>query len=169
MTWRNLFVVAVAIMALSGCTRKAALPNTPEGTLEKYVSAAFEVRGIEDRKHLMDLSSGDAYAHLEKMTDEEFKKQFIETKLKFIGLKAKDLREETGGDVSLVYELTYQDGNGTVPPTRHTNKKIAYLGRAENGDWKIKATKNIKTFLERKEDLVITPETTHKDEAAEQK
>lgn len=171
MTWRNRWVISgFLIMAtlLTGCHRKPVLPNTPEGTLEKYIAAAFEVRGPADRKQLLDLSTGEAYTFLEKMSDENFKTQFVDSKLKFVSVKAKDLREETGGDVSLVYELVYQDSAGAAPTT-HTNKKIAYLSRAENGDWKIKATKNIKTFLEKKEDLVITPEMAPQNEGAAKK
>jgi hypothetical protein len=66
-----------------------------------------------------------------------------------------------------VYELSYKEGqpaNATV----HTNKKIAYLTR-DGAVWKIKATKNMKSFIERKEDLVITPETTEQNQAPAQK
>ncbi|MGZ6468252.1 MAG: hypothetical protein ACXWQJ_13225, partial [Bdellovibrionota bacterium] len=93
----------------------------------------------------------------------------MDTKLQFVSLKAKDRRETDSGEVSLVYELNYQDRTGTVPPTVHTNKKIAYLMKDEKGDWKIKATKNMKSFIEKKEDLVITPDMTDKNVATDQK
>lgn len=164
MMWRNFFVVGLLALAFAGCNRKQ-IPNTPEGTLEKYVSAAFEVGSIKDKETLLALSSGDAYEYLSKMSDENFKKQFIDSKLKFVSMKASDLREAPNGDVSLSYELNFQDRSGTSP-TLYTNKKLAYLGKDEKGEWKIKSTRNIKSFVEQKQDLVITPETTDKNEPA---
>ena len=64
---------------------------------------------------------------------------------------------ENTGDVSLVYELEYKKG-GEGDQTVYTNKKIAYLTQdKEKNDWKIKATKNLKSFVERKDDLVVPP------------
>jgi hypothetical protein len=157
MTWLKLACFALVVVSLSSCNKKAALPNTPEGTLEKYVNAAFDVHSLSDREHLLALSVGDAHAHVEGMTDESFRHQFMESKLRFVSMKTKDLRKENDGDVSLVYELSYQDG-AVNAPTIHTNKKIAYLTRDQAGEWKIKSTKNVKTYIEKKEDLVITPE-----------
>lgn len=152
-----LFLVPVLIF--SACT-KAPKMDSPEGALQSYVVTAFEAKSPEDKKKLMALSTGEALFYLESMSDENFKKQFVDSKLKFVSLKAKDRREETSGDVSLVYELSFREGDASSP-TVHTNKKIAYLTHdKEKGEWKIKATKNLKSFVERKEDLVVTPETT---------
>jgi hypothetical protein len=167
MKLRNLLVVAaVAIMGATGCT-KAPKADTPEGALHRYVTLAFEARNAGAKKELMELSTGDALGYLERMNDEDFKKQFLDSNLKFVSLKAKDKRQDASGDVSMVYELSYKEGqpaNATV----HTNKKIAYLTR-DGAVWKIKATKNMKSFIERKEDLVITPETTEQNQAPAQK
>jgi hypothetical protein len=159
MTLRNISIVALLVLGFAGCNRRS-IPNTPEGTLEKYVNAAFEVKSLEDRKTLLDLSAGDAKAYLEQVKDEDFTKQFIDSKLRFVSMKATDLREQSNGDVSLAYELNFQERSNANAPTVHTNKKIAYLGKDELGNWKIKSTKNIKTFIEKKEDLVITPSET---------
>jgi hypothetical protein len=164
-------VVGMGLAALiAGCT-KAPKADTPEGALEKYVTAAFDAKSPGDRQKLIDLSAGDALVFIERMSDEEFKKHFIDSKLRFVSMKAKDRREENTGDVSLVYELEYKEGD-LANPTIHTNKKIAYLTHdKETNEWKIKATKNLKSFIERKEDLVVpplselppeTPETTNK-------
>lgn len=168
MTWRNLAGIAAILLAITACNRKAPLPNTPEGTLEKYVNAAFDVHSVKDREKLLALSVGDARAHVESMSDQAFQQQFMENKIRFVSMKTKDLRQENDGDVSLVYELSYQDG-ATNAPTIHTNKKIAYLTRDASGEWKIKSTKNVKSFIEKKEDLVITPEPAPKEESAGKK
>jgi hypothetical protein len=164
----NKFLVYAGVAILVACT-KAPKPETPEGALQQYVTMAFNAKNPEDRKKLVDLSTGDALYFIQNMTDEEFKKHFIDSNLQFVSMKAKDLRQETSGDVSMVYELNYKEGKvGTQ--TIHTNKKIAYLTfDKEAKAWKIKATKNMKSFIERKEDLVITPETTDKNSEGEQK
>lgn len=166
MKLRKLMVAALALTVVS-CTNKMPTADTPEGALHKYVTLAFTAKSPSARKELMALSTGDALGYLERMSDEDFRKQFVDANLKFMSMKAKDMRQEVSGDVSLVYELTYKDGR-PESPTVHTNKKIAYLTRDQSG-WKIKATKNMKTFVERKEDLLITPETTDQGQAPAQK
>lgn len=156
---RNLFLLLVALVYIVGCT-KVPKANTPEAALDRYVAAAFSAKKVEDKKKLIEMTTGDALAHLQKMKDEDFKKQFIDANLRLVSVKAKDIREDNEGGVSLVYELSFSDGaagNSAI----HTNKKVAYLSKIENGEWRIRATQNVKSFIEKKEDLVITPETTH--------
>lgn len=159
-------LAAVSILGAASCS-KAPTADTPEGALHRYVTLAFEARNISAKKDLMELSTGDALGYLQRMSDEDFKKQFLESNLKFVSLKAKDKRQDAAGDVSMVYELAYKEGqpaNATV----HTNKKIAYLTH-EGNSWKIKATKNMKSFVERKEDLLITPDATEQNQAPAKK
>lgn len=82
--------------------------------------------------------------------------------MRLVSLKVKDIRQDNEGGVSMVYEISFQDGKSGSAFV-HTNKKVAYLNKIENGDWKIRATQNVKSFIEKKEDLVITPETTHQE------
>lgn len=159
MKWLKGVAGCLAVLAAVGCTKSGPKADTPEGALHSYVVTAFEARSVADKQKLLGLSTGEAKAYLEQMGEADFKRQFLDSKLQFVSMKARDLRQETGGDVSLVYDLNYKDtrdGSTTV----HTNKKIAYLTQAEPGHWKIKGTKNVKTFVERKEDLVITPDIT---------
>lgn len=170
MTLRNgvyFLTVVLSMSFFSACT-KAPMANTPEAVLDRYVSSAFNAKNIEDKKKLLDLTTGDALAHLEKMKDDDFKKQFLEANLALVSMKVKDIRQDNEGGVSMVYELSFKDGkagNSVV----HTNKKVAYLNRNQAGDWKIRATQNVKSFIEKKEDLVITPETTHKESGGSDK
>ena len=156
MKLRNGIVLAIACLA-TACT-KAPRNESPEATLQEYVTVAFEARNADARKKLLALSTGEAKEFLERLSDADFKRQFVDAGLKFISLKTKDLRQDEKGDVSLVSELNYKDARPDSL-TEHTNKKIAYLTK-EAGGWKIRATKNMKSFIERKEDLVVTPETT---------
>jgi len=161
----------LAFAAFPSCTRHPSQPNTPEGALENYVMTAFAAKSADARQTLLDLSTGDAKAWLESMSAEDFKKQFVDNSMVFQNMKTKDLRREQSGDVSLVYELAFKDGK-TPNAAAYTNKKIAFLTKDDKGTWKIKATKNVKSFVERKDDLVVppnTPETTDKNSAPEQK
>ncbi len=159
----------IALLAFSACTKKADRAHTPESALDLYVNTAFNAKNDAARQTLLDLSTGDARAWLETMSAEDFKKQFVENSMILQSMKSKDLRHEQSGDVSLVYEIAFKDGK-TPNAAAYTNKKIAYLTKDGKGEWKIKATKNIKSFVERKDDLqVLTPETTDKEPATEGK
>lgn len=164
MRLRDCSLLALALaLVVSGCT-KPPKTDTPEGALGAYVTTAFAVKRPADRQKLMDLSDGEARSFLESMSEEDFRRQFIDSNLVFVSMQTKDLREENSGDVSLVYELSYREGKAAAP-TVHTNKKIAYLTKTADGHWRIRATKNVKSFVEMKEDLVVTPEATEQEKA----
>lgn len=165
---KTLLELAAFTIVFTACTKKPQ-SDTPEGALEKYVEAAFEAKSVEDKSKLLALSTGDALAYLETMTDETFKKHFLDSSLEFVGMKTKDLRKENNGDVSLVYELSFKEGK-EPGATVYTNKKIAYLHLDQGANsWKIKATKNLRNVIEMKQDLVITPETTDQKPDSDQK
>jgi hypothetical protein len=165
----KLFKHAAAVLAFAlvftACTKNSPKVNTPEGVLEQYVQTAFSAHNPADRDKLVALSTGEAADLLKSMSGDDFKKRFIDNPMRFVSLHTKDMRQDQAGGVSLVYELAFKDG--TSPnAVEQTNKKIAYLVRDEKGDWKIKGTKNIKSVIERKDDLeVLTPETTNKEPA----
>jgi hypothetical protein len=160
------FLPALFLLLVSAC-EKAPKADTPEGALNRYVEAAFGAKSVSDKQKLTDLSTGEALEYINRMSDAEFKKQFIDTSLSLVKLKSKDLRQEEGGDVSLVYEIEFKEGKGAQGSIM-SNKKIAYLTHADGG-WKIKSTKNLKTFIEQKEALVITPNDAPQAEKADKK
>jgi hypothetical protein len=165
MKWHKAFFGLAIAAAVCSCT-KAPKADTPEGALEKYVTTAFAANSPADRQKLADLSAGEALTFIQNMSDDDFKKYFLDSHLRFSSLKTKDKRQDVNGDVSVIYELEYKEGE-TAAPTVHTNKKIAYLTFDKaSGEWKIRATKNLKSFVERKEDLVVTPDTTSKEEGS---
>lgn len=163
---------ALATMALLGfaaCTKDMPAPTSPEATLERYVKLAFSAKDKDAKKGLLDLTDGDARMWLESLSEEDFHKQFVENQMQFLGLKTRDKREDKNGDVSLVYELEFKDGKGpkaldpnnpqtvTPSPAVYSTKKIAFLTKTKEGEWRVKATKNVKTFIERKDDFVVPP------------
>lgn len=149
--------LAVAFLVLHSCT-KTQKADSPEAALSSYVTTALGAKSLADKKKMTELSTGEALAYMNAMSDEDFKKRFLDSKMEFVNMKTKDLRQENNGDVSLVYELSFKEGKPGTGMVQ-TNKKIAYLTK-EGDAWKIKATKNLKSFVEIKEELTITPEIT---------
>ena len=152
----NPIIILAIILVSQGCEKKNKA-NTPEQVLDSYVHAAFSANSVADKQKLVDLSTADAQDLLKKMTEIEFKNEFLDKHLTLVSLVTKDVRREDPKNISLVYELTYKEGTGDKSAAM-TNKKIAYLTQIENGEWRIKATKNIKSFIEEKEGLVVSPQ-----------
>jgi hypothetical protein len=155
MKLRN-FAVVLGLLALAACTRKPQ-GTTPEGALEDYVKTAFSARSTDDLKHMIDLSTGEAKEWLDSMTKETFEQQFVKNKMVLQSFTTKDKSQEKDGDVNLVYEIAFKDGSPDGNPTGpavFTNKKIAYLHKDGN-QWKVRATKNVKSVIERKDPLEI--------------
>jgi hypothetical protein len=163
--------ILASLCGLLACTQGAPEANSPEAALHSYVKIAFNAKSLDDAHKLLDLSTGEAKEWLASMTEETFKKQFLDNKMVLENLTTKDLRQEKDGDVSLVYEIAFKDGNPDGKPTgpsEFTNKKIAYLTK-EGNIWKIRATKNVKTFIERKDALEIPPNVPAEPEHVETK
>lgn len=156
----SLLIFVFTFCALFSSCTKTPKAESPEGALQRYVQVAFNAKSYADKQKLAELSTGEALEYLNHMNESDFKMQFLDSNLRLVSVKAKDKRQESGGDVSLVYELEYKDGK-SENLTTYSNKKIAYLTQGADGFWKIKSTKNIKTFIEKKDDLIITPDSTN--------
>jgi hypothetical protein len=149
----KLLSILVSITVLTACTKK--MPDSPIGVLELYISTVTGAKSADDKNKLLGLTTGTARADLEKMSNEDFTKQFIDVRYKVNSFKTKDFRQENSGDVSVVYELEFEEHGQPGGESQITNKKIAYLSKDEAGQWKIKETKNVKSFLEKKDDVEI--------------
>ncbi len=147
--WNKITAFILVSMVMAGCT-KSANDKTPEGALQSYVNAAFSVKNPADKEKLLNLSTGEAHDQLQNMSDDNFMASFGKG-IRLVNLKTKDRRGETDGGVSLVYELSYDDGSGKGAIT---HKKIAYLTPTEEG-WRIRGTKNIKEVVEQNDPMVI--------------
>ena len=159
MKWFNGALLILA-MALLGCTKGGGNASSPEGALDQYVHIAFGVTDVKDSQKMLALSTGEAREWLASMSEDAFKAQFMKNHMQLVNFTTKDKVSESDGDVSLVYELSFKDGSAEGDPTHravYSLKKIAYLTRKDEGTWKIKATKNVKTFIERKDDLQVSP------------
>jgi hypothetical protein len=149
--WIKLAAMFSLGLIFLSCTRSLS-DRTPEGALDSYVKTAFSVKKSADREKLLELSIGEAREQLQGMSEEDFMARFGNGSIRLIDLKMKDKRSEKDGGVSLVYELSYEDGNGGKGPVTH--KKIAYL-QQQDGGWRIRGTKNIKEYVEQNAPMVI--------------
>lgn len=149
----KIFGVLLAVALATACTKKT--PDSPVAVLEQYVSIATNAKSVDDKAKLVDLTTGTAKEDLLRMTEQDFTHQFIDLHYKMNSFKAKDLREENSGDVSVVYELDFEEHGVPGGGSEITSKKIAYLGKDESGHWKIKETKNVKSFIEKKDSVEI--------------
>lgn len=148
-------VICIVTLFFSiSCNKKSGV-ETPTSAMENYINIAMGAKSSADREKLLELTTGEAHEELKRMTDKEFVDQYVNSQFHFLGFKTKDLREENDGALSLVYELSYET-KGAPNPATLTNKKVAYLVKDEQGHWKIKSTKNIKSLVEKKDALEIT-------------
>jgi hypothetical protein len=172
MKWLSQSVLVVSVLALgfAACTKSQPKNSTPEEALKSYVETAFNLKEFKDAGKLLDLSTGEAYDWLYSMNQDAFTKQFLGNHMMLRSFSTKDKITDDKGDVSLVYEIAFQENAPSGTPkdeTVFTNKKIAYLTKdKDSGNWKIRATKNVKTFLERKDPLeILSPEPAPQAEA----
>ncbi len=74
-----MLICGVSLAALFACTPKVE-DQTPAKTLESYIEASFNVKGIEDKAKMENLLTGDTKQRLSVWSDEQFLKAFVETK-----------------------------------------------------------------------------------------
>ncbi|NUM87752.1 MAG: hypothetical protein HUU37_00975 [Bdellovibrionales bacterium] len=149
--WRFGAAALTILLALQACTRGG---KTPAVALEQYVAAVMSASGSGDREKLLEMTVGEAREQFTSMTEEQFLAAFPKGRYRLISLRIRDPREEKAGVVSLVYEVTFED-KGAGSPAVLTNKKVAYLEKAESDSWKIRGVRAVKNFVEQKDALEI--------------
>jgi hypothetical protein len=127
--------------------------STPVKVLEHYVQASFHAMGVQDKKVMESLLTGDTKARLEAWSEEQFKKAFIDERKTFKELRILENRKVSASEVILVYELSYQQGP-KEKEVRITQRKLGTLVR-EQQDWKIKEVRNIRESIEYLEELSL--------------
>ena len=145
-------VLAIAL-ATGACTKKAKV-ESPEGVIEAYVNTAINAKDASAKTALFEFMTGKALERIQSMSDAEFMEGVVKPEFKFVHLSTRDLREEQGGGISLVYELVYENTSGDSA-AKITNRKIAYM-RNVDGRWKIEDTRNVKSFVEVEKGLSVT-------------
>jgi hypothetical protein len=142
----------ILLFAFSSCTPHSE-ESTPVRTLEKYVKTSFQATGVQDKRLMESLLTGDTRSRLEAWNDEQFQKSFVDQKKTFKELKILENRKVSPQEVILVYELSYHQG----PQDKGvaiTQRKLGTLV-LEQADWKIKEVRSIRESIEYLEELSL--------------
>lgn len=145
-------LVCVVLPMMGGCKKKAPTSD-PKQTLSTYVDRSFKVNDPKDRDQLLELMTGDLRNRFGSWSDEQFKQGFIDNKRKYVKLSFRDQKQISANQISLTYELTYDDLT-RQPATRVTTRRIATMQLSEKG-WLIAEVKNIKELIEYQNELSI--------------
>lgn len=137
--------LAILLLVLSACTSRVE-DQTPTKTLESYIEASFNVKGIEDKKKMEDLLTGDTKQRLAVWSEEQFLKAFVETKKKFSSLKVLENKKVSDKESALTYDLSYQEGEGDKA-AQITQRKLCTLVNLDGG-WKIKEVRSLRESIE---------------------
>ncbi len=149
---RNGWGALMLLLLATACTRDTE-ESTPIRTLERYVRTSFQATGIQDKRVMESLLTGDTRSRLEAWNDEQFQRAFVEQKKTFKELKILENRKVSPQEVILVYELSYQQGPQDKG-VRITQRKLGTLVR-EQSDWKIKEVRSIRESIEYLEELSL--------------
>ena len=132
-------------LLIFSCT-EAPLNGSPTQVLENYIKISFSTTGIQDKKRMEDLLTGDTKARLLSWSDEQFTKAFLEAPKKFQGLKILENRKVSDQEVALTYELSFNEGTKDNA-AQVTQRKLCSVVN-EHGSWKIKEVRSIRESIE---------------------
>jgi hypothetical protein len=146
MSFKNILGAWCLIAFLGACTTTPAGESTPTKVLETYIKVSFGARGLEDKKRMEELLTGDTRNRLIAWSDDQFTKAFVDSRKRFMGLKILESKKVSEEEVALTYELSFQEG---VPQkaANITQKKLCAVVR-EGDVWKIKEVRSIRESIE---------------------
>jgi hypothetical protein len=130
----------ICIFLLQGCFPKKALK--PEDALKEYIVYRFSPG--QTREKNLELTTGEARARVESLTDEQFKKYISTGVYRLKNIKVV-LKSCAATKCSITYILSYNKKEGESQLSEI--KKIAELEQIE-GSWKIKDVSTVKTYFE---------------------
>lgn len=138
-------VLATLLLSLPAC-QKSANVDSPEGVLKAYIEKSFNIRSVEDRKELEVFLAGNAKQRLAAWSDDQFRQAFIDSQRKFRKLVFHDTKTIGNSQVSITYEVAFQDLS-QKKEVLITSLKVATFEKV-SGSWRIQDVKNIKETLE---------------------
>ena len=150
-------IVLVLFVLLSACTGSKTAQNGPQKTLTEYVEKSFAVKAINDKKDLLNLTTGEVKKLLEGIDEKSFLDQFLHSKRSFVALRVKDERKMNDTKYTITYELVFNEqSNDSKNPNKSqvTSKKYA-LFELESGVWKISEVRNLKTLIEHQNEMTF--------------
>lgn len=155
----KLFAILLLTTGLWSCDsaqRQEALDAA--SVLNTYIQSSFEMKNFADRENLIKHTGGTVRADLEQMTEESFRRQFIDRPQKLHRVVIRDRRQLAENRVSILYEVQMTVGSGEDPKqaAHQINKKLAFLEKSETA-WLITEVRNINSTVSYKEDMSVLP------------
>lgn len=126
---------------------------TPIKVLENYVETSFNAKGLETKKEMESLLTGDTKKRLESWSDEQFLRAFVETKRKYESLKILENKKVSDQETALTYELNFQEGEGDKK-AKISQRKLCIIV-LEESTWKIKEVRSIRESIEYLKELSL--------------
>jgi hypothetical protein len=120
--------------------------QTPKKTLDSYIDLSFKVEGIEDRKKLESLLTGDTLQRLSSWSDEQFLKAFEKNKRKKESLTILETSKANDSEYALTYEIVFTENNNGKD-ARITQRKMALISKSDEG-WKIREVQSKRESVE---------------------
>lgn len=144
--WVSVALSAALLAALPACT--GAKKGDPKSVLGEYVSRSLVIKDTGDKSKLMELTTGDAKQTLERLSDGDFKSNFIDSHREFISLKIRDERPLTETRFSITYELTYKSRTPNSDDLVTLKKHAVLVKEGQPPRWLISEVQNLKTNVE---------------------
>jgi len=133
------------LMIFAACTREPG-ESSPAKVLENYIKISFSISGVQDKKRMEELLTGDTLSRLMSWSDDQFTKAFLESPKRFQALKILESRKVSDQEVALTYELSFEEGPKDNV-AQITQRKLCSVVKAD-GLWKIKEVRSIRESIE---------------------
>ena len=148
----RVWVAFAALLNLNACLSPT-VESTPGKVLEKYIQISFHATGVEDKKKLEELLTGETRDRLRSWSEESFAREFLQSGKKFQGLRILDTKRIQETEMALTYELSFEEGPKDRPALI-TQKKLCTVVREEGG-WRIKEVRSLRESIEFEKELSL--------------
>ncbi len=102
----------LCFMLLTGCDMmcsKDRTEMTPEEVVEAYLDLSLNMRNIEQKQYLINLTTGSLRGAIEKASDETIRKAFLNRYYHLEAYSVVERRDRTPRETEITFVLTYRD------------------------------------------------------------
>jgi hypothetical protein len=121
-----------------------------EQVVEAYLDMALNMKSIDQRDQLLELTTGSLNAAISGASDEAIQKAYVDRKYNLKKYSLIERRDRTPKETEITYELTYNELNGETDPNTApmvTTENIVAAVK-EKGLWYIRDVLGNKTSIE---------------------
>ncbi len=97
------------LSSITGCTCSDDDRIAPEKAVETYLDIALNMRSIEEKEDLLELTTGALKAAIASANDEVIRQAYIDKKYSFQSYSVIERRDRTPREVEITFQLIYQD------------------------------------------------------------